>query len=199
MIWLCCYTTLRPETEKALHEHVPPGDAVRLLGVAHDETAYAHHLIESWDYAKGSKSGLAIVEQDNILRADIAETFRVSPHGWVAYPYAWTTNVGPALGMTRFSGEFIARYPDAMREAASMSNAGYYMVGSKPPENNPTGAGHWKQVGYLLTDRVLRDHGERPVVYLPRCEHLNEAQTLLPEVAEMTDVEHLARLGLEAA
>lgn len=175
---MCAYTALRPETEKALADHVPPGDVVRLLSVAHSETAYAEALAEMW----AMQCDWVCCEHDNVLRPDIAKAFHECPEPWCAFPYSWTTNVGPALGMTRFKGSFCAKYPDAVREAMAQPSA--------------WGAnGHWRQIGWFVTDWYLRNRGERPHVHLPSCAHLNEKQALQADVAGLSDEEHLRLLG----
>lgn len=165
MIWLCAYTAagVYSETFTALEEHVPDGDAVRLIDVGPDAYLYGRLLGECWDY----QSDLAVVEQDIVIRADVADAFASCEHDYCCFPYAWTTCVGPALGCTRFRKEFLARYPDAMRDAlATPSSYGL--------------PGYWKQLDVFLMRRILRDqHGEQPHVHLPPVEHLNPEQALI--------------------
>lgn len=166
MIWLCAYTTagVHGSTLEALEQHVPDGDAVRLINVGDDAYLYGRLLAEQWDY----RADLAVVEQDIVIRADVVEAFQNCEHDYCCFPYAWTTCVGPALGCTRFRRRFLERYPEAMLEALQTPSS--YGL-----------AGHWKQLDVFLMRRILRDkHGEQPHVHLPAVEHLNPEQALVP-------------------
>jgi hypothetical protein len=76
------------------------------------------------------------------------------------------------LGCTRWSHDFIARHPDAVRRAN---------------RNGVT----WRQFDVVLMRHVLaRELGEQPLVLLPPVVHLNEAKALLPDAdpTPMTEV-----------
>lgn len=169
MIWICAYTVpgVQAETIDALHEFVVAPDAVRIIDVGHDDYAYGRLLRETW----ATGLDFAIVEHDIVIREDVVAAFHDCESGYCCFPYAWTTCVGPALGCTRFRGEFTARYPGAIDEALEM----------------PTYAGepgHWKQLDVYLMRRVLRDqHGEQPCVHLDPVEHLNPEQALRPDAS----------------
>jgi hypothetical protein len=163
VIWLTCYTALRPETEAALHEHVPPGDAVRLIDVSGDDYAYGRHLQEMWAHCVDWVN----VEHDVVITADVARAFHECPNLYCAFPYEWQTTVGVALGCTRFRSVFTAKYPDAMREACAT------------PSSWTGQPGYWRQLDVFLQRRILRDkHGEQPCGHLPPVEHLNPKQAL---------------------
>ena len=162
MIWLTAYSSLRPETEAALHEHVPLGDVVRLVRVE-DDYHYGRLLCEQW----ATGLDVAVIEQDVVITADVAAAFHDCPSEYCAFPYEWQTTVGVALGCTRFRGSFTARYPDAMREACETPSA---WTGQP---------GYWRQLDVFLQRRVLRDkHGEQPCGHLPPVVHLNPKQAL---------------------
>lgn len=123
-----------------------------------DDFAYGEALAEVW--AQGKR--FAVVEPDIVIRDDVADAFVNCDHGYCAFPYAWTTNVGPALGCTWFSEEFIAKFPNVMREAVD-HNVSY------------------RQFDAVFMRWVLaRKYRQQPHVHLPPVEHLNARQALLP-------------------
>lgn len=164
---VCCYIPgmLRVETENALR--VPP-DRVYVRWEPldpEDDTAYGRKLAEAWRDCLLAGAGLAVVEQDIVVGPDVLTAFRDNPHEYVAFPYAWKTDVGPALGCTRFSHRFVAKYPHLMEEAVA------------------TGVG-WRQFDVTLMRHLLaRKYGEQPHVLLPPVEHLNEEKRLLPDAS----------------
>jgi hypothetical protein len=158
---------LRKETHKALLAHCWPSAAsVEILFesiVAGDDRAYGSILSGRWGTATERGDALAIVEPDIVVRPDVIAEFLDNPAPYLCFPYAWTTNIGPALGCTRFSAAFIARYPTLMAEAQL------------------TGVG-WQQLDVVIMRRLLADkYGEQPLVLLPPVEHLNERKRLLPD------------------
>lgn len=161
----CCHTPgqLCDETREALCRHQLPGTHVLFTEIpAGDPHAYGHALAAQWKLALERGHALAVVEPDIVVRRDVIVSFLTHEAGYVAYPYPWTTDVGPALGCNRFSAAFIARYPTAMREAVD------------------SGVG-WEQLDVVFVRHVLaRKYGEQPTVLLPPVVHLNEAKELLP-------------------
>ena len=124
-----------------------------------DELAYGRIITEHWTAGED----FAVVEPDIVIRDDVADGFLSCSEPYCAWPYSWLTDVGPALGCTRFRGEFTRRYPDAMDRAHGVS---------------------WRQLDVVLMRHVLvREHSEQPHVHLPPVEHLNEAKRLLPEAS----------------
>jgi hypothetical protein len=165
---VCCYVEgqLRPEAERALtlHTRFQPDVFVTLLELdAIDDRAYGRMLAAQWARSWRTGSSMAIVEPDIVVRADVINQFVWHPAAYIAYPYTWSTNVGPALGCTRFSAAFIERYPGLLKEAVA------------------TGVG-WQQLDVVIMRRLLaQKYGEQPTVLLPPVEHLNEAKRLLPD------------------
>ncbi len=157
---VCCYTPgqLRPPTVDAFAAHWPDDLCLHELD-PDDIYAYGETLDKYWFAAEG----FAVVEPDIIIRADVTDAFLNCPEPYCAFPYAWTTNIGPALGCTRFRAEFIQKYPAAMRDTLDR------------------GVG-WRQLDVILMRHILaRNHGEQPHVHLPAVWHLNEKKQLLPE------------------
>lgn len=135
-----------------------------------DQFAYGRILRELWEAGED----LAIVEPDIVVRADVCESFLNCPELYCAWPYQWLTNVGPALGCTRFRSEFLKKYPDVM---------------VKVEAQNVT----WRQLDVVLMRHVLaREYGEQPHIHLPPVEHLNPKKQLLPDAdpTPMTHVPH---------
>ena len=163
MIWLCCHTPdgLRVETELALTHWVRDGDEV-ILWPLEDDHEYGRTLELFWR----SGEDVAVIEQDIVIGPHVVEGFHACESPYCAFPYAWSTCIGPALGCTRFRAAFARRYPDAMRDARATPSAW-----GEP--------GHWKQLDVFLMRRILRDrHGEQPHVHLPPVAHLNPDRQL---------------------
>jgi hypothetical protein len=141
-----------PDTRAAL-------DAVGCViyrDVSQSDTAYADLVCELW--ARGD--GFAIVEHDIVVRPDVIDAFEQHPAPYIAYPYRWGQAVGVALGCTRFSSDFLGRFPHAAELARRIP--GTY------------GPGHWRQYDVWLMGAVLRDYyGVQPVGLLPAVEHRN--------------------------
>lgn len=164
MIWLCCHTDLRVETQLALEAFIRRDDTLKLIPVSADD-AYGAAL----DYLWRLGEDFAVVEQDIVIGQHVVDAFHSCASDYCAFPYAWSTCIGPALGCTRFRGDFTRRYPTAMREALETPSAW----------GNP---GHWKQLDVFLMRRILRDqHGEQPHMHLPPVAHLNPELQLRPD------------------
>jgi len=147
---------LRDETAAAIREFWPfQWDEV--VVERGDDLAYGKYLASVW--AEGES--FAVVEPDIVIRADVVDAFLCCDHGYCAFPYAWTTNVGPALGCTWFTSDFIGRFPNVMQEAV---------------DHNVT----FRQFDAVFMRWVLaRKYRQQPHVHLPPVEHLNDAQRLL--------------------
>lgn len=124
-----------------------------------DPHAYARVLANYWAEAEG----FFVVEPDIVITEDVTDEAVACPHPYCAWPYAWTTNVGPALGCTLFRKEILEAHPTAMLEVMAM---------------NVT----WRQVDVMLMRHVLlKKYGWQPHVHLPPVVHLNDEKKLLPE------------------
>lgn len=160
-----CYTpgALREETEQAMLACLDTHDYRdvnwrRVCLSAHDPRAYGREIAARW-YGQG----LAIVEPDIVVRPDVLDAFVNCPEPYCAFPYDLSTDVMCALGCTRFSADFIARYPSLMREAVGENVS-------------------WFQFDIVVQRKLLVDrYGEQPHVHLPKVEHLNELKALRPD------------------
>lgn len=140
------------------HWHRPNQVDLRFIDPT-DLFAYGRILKEQWE----AKEDFAVVEPDIVIRKDVANAFLNCPELYCVFPYAWLTDIGPALGCTRFRKEFLEKYPDAMKETLAQ---------------NVT----WTQLDVVLMRHVLaRKHGQQPHVHLPEVEHLNPKKQLLPD------------------
>lgn len=175
MIWLAPYTELRPETRAALTEHAP-ASTIRFAPLdADDENGYGRLVASLWL----SQVDFAVVEHDIVIRADVVEAFETCPELYCAFPYEWTTNVGPALGCTRFRRRLLYDLPHAAQDATCVG---------------------WKQFDYhLIRVELARKYGLYPHLHLPPVEHLNEAQKLVAPFDAYTVEEHVQQLGWEIA
>jgi hypothetical protein len=154
------YVDLAPETYRAVKDW--PGLELYPIDPA-DVTAYCRLLQQVW--AAGET--FCVIEHDILPHRTVYYDFVHCPHDYCAFPYPWTTQIGPALGCTRFRAELLAEIPDAMDQVAEMPSVW------GPP-------GHYRQVDVYLMRRVLRNaHGRQPHVHLPPVEHLNPKQQLL--------------------
>lgn len=157
------FTDLKAETRRALIDHAH-GHELDFVHLDDPEYGYGRLLQAVWAEAET----FAIVEHDIVVNPDTIPGFDSCPEPYCAAPYAWTTQVGPALGCTRFRAELLERIPDAVDEAVALPSAW-----GEP--------GHFRQLDVYLMRRVLRDrHGLQPHVHLPPVEHLNPKQALLP-------------------
>ncbi len=160
---------LHPETEAAI-EAYREDDAwiIHEIDPA-DEFAYGKILKEHWNAGED----LCIIEPDILIGPETLQSFFECEHDYCCAPYAWTTDVGPALGCTRFRAGFMAKHPNVMRDAAG---------------TNVT----WRQLDVVIMRHILaRDLGEQPHVH-ETVTHLNEAKALLPEAnsVPLTTVPH---------
>lgn len=156
---------LRDETADALRLNIagrPAELAWRQIAMG-DDRLYGYALALEWERCFAKDDGLAIVEPDIVVRPDVIDAFLDCPEPYCAFPYALLTDVMPALGCTRFSPEFIAKYPTLMRDAVST------------------------RVGFRQFDIVVQRHllvakfGEQPHVHLPPVVHLNPDKQLRPD------------------
>lgn len=163
MLILCCYTDLADQTREWIMSRCPPDDRrFRYVGV--DDYAYGDALAEQWRAGED----FFVVEHDVVPPANALLQLELCPAPYCAFPYAWSTCVGPALGCTRFRRELLEDYPTAMEEALQVPSA--Y---GKP--------GHWRQIDVYLMRRVLRDkYGLQPHVHMPAATHLNPEKQLQP-------------------
>lgn len=144
---------LRDETERALAPH-PETCFVQID--PRDPYHYGRLLTEYWE---DPTEDLLVCEQDMLPADADIELMRECPCEYGSASYEWLTDVGPALGFCRFRVEFMLRYPDVMREAASRAT--------------------WKQLDVTLQRSILvRVHGEQPHVH-PQITHLNQFKALM--------------------
>lgn len=169
MKFLTVHTTgaLRNETADALRQCVAGRDGhLTWIQVSTEHPrAYGEVVMKNWAWCLANDDGLAIVEPDIVIRRDVVDAFLDCPEPYCAFPYELLTDVMPALGCTRFSAAFIAKYPTLMRDAVAT------------------------RVGFRQFDIVVQRHllvaryGEQPHVHLPPVEHLNESKRLRPDAS----------------
>lgn len=148
---------LRDQTVQALAEH--GRDIHLMLLKPGDDTAYGRQIARLWKMGES----FAIVEPDIVIREDVVDAFENCPCEYGSFPYAWKTNVGPALGCTWFRDSFMAKYPSAVEEAGPRSIS-------------------FRQFDVVFMRHVLaRKYGQQPHVHLPPVTHLNENKQLLPD------------------
>lgn len=163
MIVVCCYVPgmLKAETEVAIRQSGEPFAFFSLDG--DNPFSYGRTLAKMWAQCLDSGDDLCVVEQDVVIRPDVVEAFRDCPCEYGGFPYSWGTDVGVAMGCTRFRSSFIARYPAAMQQAVG---------------KNVT----WRQFDVVFQRHILvREYGEQPHLCGPEVVHLNEAKRRLPD------------------
>jgi hypothetical protein len=137
------------------------------------DTAYAELIMHLW---RTSPDGFTIVEQDVAFLPEALPTLIECERDYCCFPYVWSTQIGPALGMTSFK-------PGVLAEIVGVPN----LHGV-----------HYRQVDIFLMRHILgRTHGRQPHIHLPPVKHLNPDQQLRPEFEHLTLAEHLAALGYE--
>ncbi len=144
---------------------VPQTETVWFREVEHDDFEYGRILADAWEKAVG----LAVIEQDIVVRKDVVDAFLNCEHEWCCFVYPWTVCIGPAMGCSRWAASFQERYPDAMEEALQLPGG--------------HGPGHFRSVDFVLFRDVLAGkYGEQPHCHLPPVEHLSDRQALQPDV-----------------
>jgi len=160
MLIVCPYVEgkLQAETLTALTMHAPKlVEFVKLD--ADDAYAYGKLIEDLW----ANQEDFALVEQDIVIRPDVVNAFLQCQYFYCAFPYAWSTNIGPALGCTRFRRTLMHAYPNTAKEATASGTT-------------------WKQLDVVFMRRVLAGkYKVQPHVHVPPVEHLNEEKKLLPE------------------
>lgn len=151
------YTTLRPETAKALAKHGP-------LFVRMNTTDDYWRLLNS---AWATQETFVVVEHDVVPHEGALEELLRCEHDWCAFPYMVAGIERPALGCTKFSTNLMVRSPDLM-----------IAIGDKER--------HWSVLDAFITVG-LELQGERCHVHSPAVAHLNEKATepILPADAKM--------------
>lgn len=156
---VCSYVEgmLRDETRRALARF---GSGVEYEQIpADDPLAYGRAVARLWRECGERFDDLCLIEQDVEVGPSTLYDFRACQHGWCGSPYPWLTNVGVALGCTRWKGWFVRAFPSAADEAFAM-------------------APHFRQFDVALVRRVLiAKYGEQPHVHAPVV-HLNAAKAL---------------------
>ncbi len=105
---------------------------------------------------------LCIVEPDIVVNPETLQEFRDCECGYAAAPYAWKTDVGAALGCVRFRAEFMARYPNVLRDAVATRVS-------------------WRQLDVVIMRHILaRDLKEQPHLHAT-VTHRNPLKQLLPD------------------
>lgn len=172
-----------PRTREALQSFSLQNPCtVEYVDVSRIDTAYSELVCDLWRQGES----FAIVEHDIVVRPDVLEAFVTDTAPFIAYPYAWTTNIGPALGCDRWSSDFLAAYPTAAEEAANVQGA--------------YGRGHWREFDYWLIRLILEErYGQVPKLGLPPVEHLNDEKRIAPQFEHLTLGEQLAKVGYRLA
>jgi hypothetical protein len=165
------YVELHPLTEEALAAWIDY-DSCQLEYVdLSDDPILGYGQLVKRLWVEGDD--VLLVEQDIEIGPSTIYDFRACWYGWCAAPYNWTTNVGPALGCTRFRGSFIAKYPRAVEEALAI-------------------APHFQQFDIALVRRVLvAKYKEQPHVHTCVVHH---SKPLLPD-ADPEPLRELPGLG----
>ncbi len=164
----CPWTQIAPETREFLDNC---GPLVHYEYVGNDSLSYGRLIHKLW----ASKRAVIIIEHDVLPDKQAFLEMLDCDGDYCAIPYPWTTNIGPALGCTRFTADFRKTYSDAADIAASTT---------------------WNQMDYMLMRvSLLRKHGQAPHLHLPPAQHLNPAQALVPPWDSWTVEEHLVSLG----
>ena len=158
MIIVCPYVDLHPQTDER-RSRLPDDFDVRFTRIDRKDPK-AYERILRWYWEAGSS--FCVVEQDVVPPSSFEEVLLGDCCDYGCFPYAWLTDVGPALGCTWFRTPFLERYPEVMGLVAAENVS-------------------WRQLDVVLMRHVLaRDRGEQPHVHLPPADHLNPDKQLLP-------------------
>ncbi len=167
-----CTDGLRQETLDCLLAANAAGVRVEFRNVRTSPTAYAELITELW----AERRGFLIVEEDMSFTVEQLQSLIKCDRPYCANPYEWTTNIGPALGFTKFGARVLRDVPTPNLHGVA-----------------------WNQVDYVLMRTILgRTHHRQPHLHLPPVQHLNEEKSpLRPEFQTLTLADHLAALGYE--
>jgi hypothetical protein len=170
---------LRPGTRDALRAHLGPGwhlvegdgpapDAPLTLEYEpldpNDPLAYGRTIRRLWDECLERGQDFCLIEQDIEIGPSTLYDFRACSHPYCGAPYPWLTNVGVAMGCTRWRSAFIAAHADAVDEALAIGP-------------------HYRQFDVVFQRRVLAErYGAQPHVHAPVV-HLNAARALRPDAS----------------
>jgi len=98
---MCCFTDLRPETERAVKSFAPDALFADTSGSA---TAYWEAIKSHW----AGVEDLVVIEQDIVITADVVPSFKDCSELWCSYKYFGPKHLGylsRSLGCTKFSAE----------------------------------------------------------------------------------------------
>ncbi len=159
-----------PETLLSL---AASGYKVEYRDTAASDTAYAELVMHLW---KTSPDGFTIIEQDVAFPPNALRELVECERDYCCFPYVWSTQIGPALGMTSFKPGVLA----AITGTPNLHGVSY------------------RQLDVVLMRHILgRGRNRQPHLHLPPIRHLNERQALRPEFQHLTLAEHFDALGYE--
>jgi hypothetical protein len=138
------YTNLRPETKGAL-----AGEDALFLDVSGSDEDYYWALEGFWH----RQQGVLICEHDIVPYPGAIDALRACERPWCGVPYLIGRNFVVDLGLTKFSPEIMAAYPDAVDR---MENT------------------HWKSLDGQLLGYLRPKLGEGPHWHWPAVRHLND-------------------------
>ncbi len=137
------------------------------------DTGYAELVMQLWRAGEG----FTIIEQDVAFQSEQLQTMLECERDYCAGVYEWTTNIGPALGFTKFGDELLNEVPVPTLNGVS-----------------------FRQLDVILMRHILgRKYQRQPHLHLPPVKHCNPKQKLRPEFQHFTLAEHLGALGYEIA
>ena len=159
-----------PETLLSLEAS---GYEVEYRDTSASDTAYAELVMELWKHGEG----FAIVEADMAFPPEALQRLVECENDYCAGIYPWSTQLGPALGFTKFG-------------TSLLNNVNVPNLGGT----------HYRQTDIaVLRLQLGRRHQRQPHLHLPPIRHLNPKQALRPEFQHLTLAEHLDALGYEIA
>lgn len=161
----CCYVTgsLHVSTITALDRWARNAETILdYVGLdARDPLAYGVAIRELWLYAIDQGEDLCLIEQDIEVGPSTLFDFRACQHPYCGAPYPWTSDVGVAMGCTRFRHSFLQEHVVALDEALAT-------------------APHFRQLDVVFQRRVLAEkYGQQPHVHAPVVHH-NPEKALRP-------------------
>ncbi len=157
-----------PETLLSL---AASGYKVEYRDTSASDTAYAELVMELWRDGEG----FVVVEADMAFPPEALHRLVKCERGLCAGVYPWSTNIGCALGFTKFG-------------TSLLENVNVPNLHGIP----------YRQVDIaVLRLHLGQKHHRQPHLHLPPIRHLNEHQALRPEFQHLTLAEHLDALGYQ--
>ena len=117
--WVPGKTEILPQVDQALRLHSTPDCNWRRVELdPEDPHAYGRVIQEFW---RAAEDDLLVLEPDIEVGPSTIYDMRACQYGYCSATYPWLTDVGPALGCTRFRRQFMVDFPTVVDEVVALN------------------------------------------------------------------------------